>query len=518
MPLAILCARRLANTGLPVVLATSTDTTDDLLASKAENAGVPVFRGSLDRVIDRYVGCTEDMDRDAAVVRVTADNPLPDGAFISILIEHFHQRSVDYLGTSWPNAGLPYGMSAEIFTVGSLRDVAASSNDCMDHEHVTFTLSERSGRTGMIEKGAFVTGDYSHFRATIDTLEDYLAMAALFEDTEVPVTADWKTMLPDLPEMPRARTSPAPSKDTNESSGNIMLGTVQLGLTYGITNQTGMPNDTEVANMFSLAHKKGVGWLDTARAYGKAEWRIGHLLPPDSASFKIITKLEPMNTVPDDTGESEINAHVDASVYGSCHDLCREQLDVLMFHRNDDMYRWNGAALRRLHTHLKSGLTQAIGVSVYAVQDAIRALQNDLITHIQIPFNIVDTRWLSGSFISALQARPDVKIHARSVFLQGLLISNADKWPQWFAGREVAVQTLFDLTNRFGRQNRIDLCMSYVRSYSWVSSLVLGSETAAQLDELLSLPRDLPLSRAQRDEAASCFAGIPSRLLNPSEW
>ena len=55
----------------------------------------------------------------------------------------------------------------------------------------------------------------------------------------------------------------------------ITLGTAQLGFEYGITNRSGCPSDEEVCRILSLAKERGITHLDTARAYGNAETRIG---------------------------------------------------------------------------------------------------------------------------------------------------------------------------------------------------------------------------------------------------
>ena len=64
LPIAVLCARRLANTGLDVVLATSDTASDDLLARTAAEAGIRVFRGSLDDVLGRCLLYTSPSPRD----------------------------------------------------------------------------------------------------------------------------------------------------------------------------------------------------------------------------------------------------------------------------------------------------------------------------------------------------------------------------------------------------------------------------------------------------------------------
>ena len=67
----------------------------------------------------------------------------------------------------------------------------------------------------------------------------------------------------------------------------LALGTVQFGISYGINNDKGIPNDDEILNIFKLAKKESITSLDTSISYGNAEKRIAKL---SSFNFKVITK------------------------------------------------------------------------------------------------------------------------------------------------------------------------------------------------------------------------------------
>ena len=519
-PLAVLCARRLGAAGHDVVLATSNDPSDDLLTLTARQAGLTVFRGSLNNVLQRFVHCIADLKDDDIIVRATADNPLPDGRFVGALLEHFRGAHNDYFATTSPDDGLPYGLSAEVFLAGALRHVAEGSPDALDFENVTTTLRRRAGAAGIVQKRTFFEEDLSHLRVTIDTLDDYLAMASLFAEVAEPINEDWKVLVRRF----AAHQEPARPVQRPVGGGtgkcSLALGTAQLGeRKYGIANATGQPSEAEAAEMLALALRSGVTHLDTARAYGNAEARIGRLLPAYAASsVKIVTKLQPLDSIPDGAPEREVRAAVDASVFRSCRELRRDRLDVLMFHRSADVFRWHGAALIRLVELLEDGVLGAIGASVYTPEDGIACLANERITFLQIPFNLLDSRWIDGAFATARGSRGDVQIHVRSVFLQGLLLNDATVWPTWVSERHAHVTRVDELSRRFGRKNRADLCIAYVRSFPWVATLVLGAETLRQLEQLMSLASEPALSRQEAREVQVAFANVSERLLNPALW
>jgi spore coat polysaccharide biosynthesis protein SpsF (cytidylyltransferase family)/aryl-alcohol dehydrogenase-like predicted oxidoreductase len=519
IPLAILCARRLGSSGREVVLATSDTPSDDVLASIAEANAIRVHRGSLDDVLTRFLDCTADLADEDLIVRATADNAVPDGAFVDQLISVFETMDTDYLGAGSSHDGLPYGLAAEVFTAGALRRSAVKTNDPFDREHVTVQLGRDSGGRQATARDLLLSGDRSHLRVSIDTLEDYLAIAELFGRALNPEAISWRRLIDDMTST-AARPARIPSRWVGGAEyGAVTLGTVQLGLSYGIANLAGCPGDDEASAILSTAIAAGVTHLDTARAYGNAEARIGRLMAKDAGQrLRIVSKIAPMTDVPDTASTREVESAVDASVFGSCRDLGRSRIDVMLFHRSADMCRWGGAACDRLAAHAENGVIGEWGASVYTPDEAVHSMVNPRATHIQIPINVLDDRWFGSGFQQALAARPDMKVHARSVFLQGLLLSDVDVWPGWVANAGSLVSSLQSLTKRFDRKGLTDFCMAYVRSLPWVTSLVIGVEAAAQLREVLSLIHEPPLAPEAAVAVREVFRGVPERLLNPGLW
>src|SRR5258706_7202277 len=89
IPVAALCALRAANRGADVVVATSTDPSDDALAGKLAEYSIKVARGPLNDVLDRFALATADLAASDLVVRLTADNVFPDWDFVEQLVPEF---------------------------------------------------------------------------------------------------------------------------------------------------------------------------------------------------------------------------------------------------------------------------------------------------------------------------------------------------------------------------------------------------------------------------------------------
>jgi spore coat polysaccharide biosynthesis protein SpsF len=298
----------------------------------------------------------------------------------------------------------------------------------------------------------------------------------------------------------------------------FVLGSVQLGLPYGAANRTGQPGRDAAVALLRHAAGCGVRAFDTARAYGNAEERLGEALS-DRPVF-IVTKLSPLSDLGDHPGTSEAVAAAEASVQQSCAALRTRRLDCLLLHRAAHRTQFGGVIWQRLLAFKADGTIGKLGVSVQSAAEAADALTCPDVQHIQMPFNLLDRRWRDGGVIDALAKRPDVTVHVRSVFLQGLLAAgDASIWPMIDGVDPSALLAGLDrLVRDLHRDNAADLCMAYARGQAFITGVVIGLETEAQLDENLRLMRNPPLSPAECRLVDECLPQCPEQLLNPALW
>jgi aryl-alcohol dehydrogenase-like predicted oxidoreductase len=252
---------------------------------------------------------------------------------------------------------------------------------------------------------------------------------------------------------------------------DLTLGTAQLGMQYGEVNQTGKPSRPLAVAMVRHALAHGVTAVDTARAYGDAEEVLGQALTPEwRARACVITKLDPLASLSHDTGRAEVRAAVEESVQKSCDALRAERLETLLLHRWQHRRAWKEAAWGRLLEFHQQGKIGALGASVYKPEEALDALREPRVKHVQLPANLLDWRWKSAGFDRAAADRPDVVVHARSALLQGILIHPISRWPD-IEGFDAArcLRQLEVLARRFERESVADLCFAYVRAQPWVA-------------------------------------------------
>ncbi len=520
LPSAVLAARRAARDGAEVVVATSEDASDDALAATLRGAGVRVVRGPLDDVQARFVLAARGLDDSAAVVRLTADNTFPDGAFVRALVDAFRARGEPYLGTNSPLDDLPYGLSAEVFTAGALREAVASAPDAMDREHVTPSLRRRWGGTPF--RPANAPAGLGRLRCTIDTFDDYQRVLRVFADVENPVIVPWLELcarLEALPDAPRARVPFRLVEGGIHSE--LVLGTAQLGMDYGRTNTAGQPEAADCVRIVRSAIEHGVTHLDTARAYGDSESRLGAALEGGwGARVHTVTKLAPLAELPRDADEARVGEAVDASVFRSCRELRMTSIPTLLLHRAERRTSHGGAVWARLRALRDKGVIGRLGVSVQTTDEAIEALADPEVKHVQLPFNLLDHRWRRAGIDRLLLDRPDVVVHARSVLLQGLLAADsADTWPR-VAGYEPAaiVSAVRALAEELGREGPLDLCFAYVRAQPWIHGALVGVATHAELMENVALFGRPPLRPEACARVESAFGDLPEALLNPALW
>lgn len=516
LPIAVLAAKRAMRGGQDVMLATSVEASDDLLVSEATRHGVPVCRGPLDNVLARFLIATEDLPDDALCVRLTGDNTFPDADFIGTLVDLLEANGLHYMAHGGNRTQLPYGMAAEVFDVGTLREAAAATTDPFDLEHVTPWIRKRHAPRRMPPFPG-LDRTWGHLRATVDTFDDYQRVAAVFEGLTDPIDTPWQVLVERLQALPDAPTFHL-RRQAGDPAG-MVLGTVQLGLAYGRANAVGLPPEHAAHTIVRRAIDHGVEDIDTARAYGQSEARLGRILSRGLASqARILTKLDPLADVTSDWPAAAVAARVRESVQASLLALGLKRLPVLMLHRAAHLEMADGMVMETLEALCRDGQIGTLGVSVQTPAELSQVLADGRIGHVQLPCNLLDWRW--RDLVPALLVRPDLCVHVRSAYLQGLLTpADPRHWPV-IEGVDPAalVTTLNELAKRLGRRDCRDLCLAYLRGLGWIDGIVVGVETEPQLMDNLELFRRDALSASEIAEVDTALPHVPEALLDPSGW
>ena len=285
----------------------------------------------------------------------------------------------------------------------------------------------------------------------------------------------------------------------------ISLGTVQFGVDYGISSINGQVTPKEVKNILSYAHLQDVDLLDTAPAYGNSEKILGEV---SIQKFKVVTKTRHFD-------KPEINiddiALMKKDFFNSLKDLKQDRVYGMLVHNADDLLK---PGCEKLFDQLQE-LKQAekimkIGVSVYDYSQLQSIIDNFDIDLVQLPFNILDRRMIDSGMLATLKSK-GIEVHARSVFLQGLLLmsekNRPDKFNRWHG--------LWKMWHEWLNDNQISALEGAIRhaiSMPGISKVLVGVDNVDQLKEIVTassgiLP-DIPPEMFTND----------ADLLNPSNW
>jgi spore coat polysaccharide biosynthesis protein SpsF (cytidylyltransferase family)/aryl-alcohol dehydrogenase-like predicted oxidoreductase len=517
LPMVVLAAKRIGRGGSEVVVATSEETEDDLIAQIAGEHGITCVRGSLEDPLSRFVVAAAGMADEDVVVRLTADNVVPDAGLVHELVDAMTAAGAAYVRIGGPGAAVPYGVAAEAFPVGLLRRADAEAIDRADREHVTPFIRRQAG--DRLLDPADMPETWASLRCTVDALNDFDHVWRLFEGEPDPVAVTWRELCGRLEKTGLGRLGVRRRNPIEQ--GPYLLGTVNLGISYGAANTRGLPSESEAYQILAAAADVGVTHVDTARAYGQSEQRIGAALARGLGErIGVVTKLRPLDDVPAYAPGGWAKSAFEASVADSLRALRGSSVDALLLHRAVDLSKGNGAVRDGLRELREAGVAKVTGVSVTNPAELLAVLTDDEVGYVQMPFNLIDSRWVTPEVTAALVARPDVVITVRSVFLQGLLVGgDAAQWPQIDGVDPARIRrTIDELVRDLGRASAADLCLAYVLGHEWVTSVVIGADSPDQVREQAELIRHKPVTREQMREIRTRLGVLPEQLVDPSLW
>ena len=255
----------------------------------------------------------------------------------------------------------------------------------------------------------------------------------------------------------------------------LTLGTAQFGLNYGITNVSGKMTSSKIQQVIDTANSRGITKIDTAPGYGDAEFELGNIGVKD---FTLFSKLPQIKD--GDTKEDLLKI-----IKSSIDRMKIEQLEGLLLHYPWDLLSEKVTVLRdALEEARLLGLYKRLGISLYEPYEVHQFMDIVSFDFIQAPINIFDQRFCDPNLLKFLREK-HIKLHARSVFLQGLLLDRKN-----FASRKINKQLKKYLKEWFAWLDKhalseVEAAMSFVLRLNEVENIVFGISCAKDLEELL---------------------------------
>lgn len=274
----------------------------------------------------------------------------------------------------------------------------------------------------------------------------------------------------------------------------LILGTAQFDGHYGAVRDVSAL--FPAWDLLQAARREGFSALDTAPAYAGAETAIGQFGWQGRVHTKIAKGIDP--------GDS-LNI--------SLENLRVPSVEVLYFH-DPRVLRRPRAYVSRIRDSLPRSKVSLLGVSVYTPEEMETAIQIPELEVIQVPVNLADGRFDSSLFAEAKSR--GMRVYARSVFLQGMLLQEAQHLPEDTRALKEVLREISFIVLESGR-SAMELAIGWAKSIPGVSGLVLGAETPNQIKQLAVASGSIELDENTLSRLR--LLGIKEqRLLDPRMW
>ncbi|TWE12104.1 cytidylyltransferase domain-containing protein [Rudaeicoccus suwonensis] len=403
-PLVVLAAQRASNTGMDVVVATSSEPEDDVLAAALQVAEVPVFRGPLHDTLHRFTLAVADLADDDLVVRLTGDNVGPDGDYLQTLIAAMQQAGENYIRVTTETI---YGMGVEVFTAGVLRAADREATSSYDREHVTPWIRRHTADLTWIPP---VEGAAGRVRCTVDTLLDFTIAAHALAGVGDPVSAGWRELLDAWVSVGGAKPEPLPGSVPNPIGlGPWVLGGSQLGAT---TNADGEPDAAEASRLMERAVASGVTHIETSLSYAGSAPRVGQSLAHGLSERVGVIALLPTG-LPDGA---------DAAAWETLARLRYAAVDVLVTANWAD---WLQAA-EALSLTNASSIARCLGTVVADEHEFTAAIEDPRLGYVELPLELADLAAAAPRELVVVVRCPDAVTGARLGGVPGVTAALVD--------------------------------------------------------------------------------------------
>lgn len=280
----------------------------------------------------------------------------------------------------------------------------------------------------------------------------------------------------------------------------IILGTVQMGLNYGINNSKGIIPPEESLLILNEAYNSGIRLIDTAKGYGKALEIIAVYQSSTKKKFEIINKFNNLKSIEEDEFISDLRQINQPNYY------------AYLFH--DFKLFENSQIFFEIVKQKKKGRIKKIGVSVYTNEQFAIAINTPNVDIIQLPFNLLDNSNHRLVFIQ-LAKKKKIEIHVRSIFLQGLFFKFLDELPNNLIPLKPYLEKLHFLTEKYcvGIE---EMAIQYALSFKEIDFVLIGIDSITQLKNNLNFANNKINTKLK--EEIDLIHVNEFELLNPVNW
>tara|TARA_Y100000590_G_scaffold27501_1_gene30844 strand:+ start:19934 stop:20803 length:870 start_codon:yes stop_codon:yes gene_type:complete len=283
----------------------------------------------------------------------------------------------------------------------------------------------------------------------------------------------------------------------------IILGSANFDQVYGIKKN--FIKKREIKKLLNLALKNKIKTIDTSPLYNKSERIIGLL---NNNRFKIISKIP---KPPKNIKRENIKKWLKQQVMISLKNLKIKKFECLLLHDANSLLHKNGDEIYKGIRNMKiNGLTRKIGVSIYDFNVLDKILRKFQFNLIQAPFNILDQRLVEKGWLKKLKKK-NIEVHARSIFLQGILLLKHNQLPK----KLIKLSKKLVLWENWLKKNKfssLQVCLSFVFNQNQLDGIVVGYNNTNQLNQILKS------KQIKNNFLLPNFNIKDKKLIDPRKW
>ena len=285
----------------------------------------------------------------------------------------------------------------------------------------------------------------------------------------------------------------------------IILGSANFDQAYGIKKN--FIKKSEIRKLFNIASKNNIKTIDTSPVYNKSEKIIGLL---NKNRFRIISKVPKK---PENIKKKNIKKWLKRSVILSLKNLKVKKFECLLLHDANSLLSKDGEEIYKSMSDMKiSEFTKTIGISIYDFNILDKILKKFKFDLIQVPLNIFDQRLIDTGWLKKLKKKR-IEVHARSVFLQGILLLKRNKLPKKLKKLNKHWITWENWLKK-NQLNPLQACLSFILNQRKLDGIVVGCDNKDQLNQILKLKQ----SKMENNFSRLNLNIKNRKLIDPREW
>lgn len=257
------------------------------------------------------------------------------------------------------------------------------------------------------------------------------------------------------------------------SKKKIIIGTAIYEKNYGILNSKNKSIKT-LNKLFLNCYKNGIRHFDLAPSYGNVEKNFGKIF--GNKIIQIDTKITKI------ISKKNIQSQLMNNFKKTLNDLQRDKINTLYVHDFENFLKYKSEYNLFFKFLKKEKKIKNIGFSIYKKLELVKLLKIFHPDIVQVPLNLFNQSFNTPE-VNFLKKKFKFKIYARSIFLQGVLLSSKDNLPK----NLIKYKKLFSDYEKFLIKNKIgklDACLNFVKN-SFFDRIIIGFESKDQLNMIL---------------------------------